>query len=131
MHFSLHMYICIHIYTFLFTEQASLLAFLTSGKVGHLSAEKNVLTDSELDRWSEMQKTNPEMILSGELLDQALQLVKEDDPEEISGRDLDQLTDQELESLVAERRDLLQAQEIEVEQSEKLLEGKGIFYQPL
>ena len=125
------MYICIHIYTFLFTEQASLLAFLTSGKVGHLSAEKNVLTDSELDRWSEMQKTNPEMILSGELLDQALQLVKEDDPEEISGRDLDQLTDQELESLVAERRDLLQAQEIEVEQSEKLLEGKGIFYQPL
>ena len=125
------MYICIHIYTFLFTEQASLLAFLTSGKVGHLSAEKNVLTDSELDRWSEMQKTNPEMILSGELLDQALQLVKEDDPEEISGRDLDQLTDQELESLVAERRDLLQAQEIEVEQSEKLLEGKeGIFYQP-
>ena len=122
--------ICIHIYTFLFTEQASLLAFLTSGKVGHLSAEKNVLTDSELDRWSEMQKTNPEMILSGELLDQALQLVKEDDPEEISGRDLDQLTDQELESLVAERRDLLQAQEIEVEQSEKLLEGKGIFYQP-
>ena len=78
-----------------------------------------------------MQKTNPEMILSGELLDQALQLVKEDDPEEISGRDLDQLTDQELESLVAERRDLLQAQEIEVEQSEKLLEGKeGIFHQP-
>ena len=126
------MYICIHIYTFLFTEQASLLAFLTSGKVGHLSAEKNVLTDSELDRWSEMQKTNPEMILSGELLDQALQLVREDDPEEISGRDLDQLTDQELESLVAERRDLLQAQEIEVEQSEKLLEGKeGIFHHPL
>ena len=78
-----------------------------------------------------MQKTNPEMILSGELLDQALQLVKEDDPEEISGgcgRDLDQLTDQELESLVAERRDLLQAQEIEVEQSEKLLEGEGIFF---
>ena len=129
------MYICIHINAFLFTEQASLLAFLTSGKVGHLSAEKNVLTDSELDRWSEMQKTNPEMILSGELLDQALQLVREDDPEEIpggcGGRDLDQLTDQELESLVAERRDLLQAQEIEVEQSEKLLEGKGIFSQPL
>ena len=76
-----------------------------------------------------MQKTNPEMILSGELLDQALQLVKEDDPEDISGgcgRDLDQLTDQELESLVAERRDLLQAQEIEVEQSEKLLEGEEI-----
>ena len=50
--------------------------FLTSATLGHLSAEKNVLTSSELARWSDLQKGHPEAVLSGALLEQALRLVR-------------------------------------------------------
>ena len=84
-----------------------MLAFLTSSKLGHLSADKNVLTDQELERWAEMQKTHPETIMSGDLLEQALQLIKSEEGQ-AEAAILDQMTDDELERLVSDRREQLQ-----------------------
>ena len=106
-----------------FTEQSSLLEFLTSPQLGHLTADKNVLTNSELERWSDLQLSQPDAILSGELLEQALRLVKDTEEGGEPSKDIDQLTDQELEKLVADRREALCVQEIELEASERLCEA--------
>jgi len=111
-------------------EQTSLLAFLTSSKLGHLSAEKNVLTSDEMERWAEFERT--ETVLSGDLLEQALQVVKSSETE--SGQPgaaeeaafLEQLTDEELKRLVADKRGQLQVQENELDHSERALEAIGL-----
>lgn len=61
---------------------------------------------------------HPDAVLSGELLEQALRLVRED--EEVTAEDL---TDDELERLVADRREALRVQEIELEASERVCEA--------
>lgn len=104
-------------------EQSSLLEFLTSPQLGHLTADKNVLTNSELERWSDLQLSQPDAILSGELLEQALRLVKDTEEGGEPSKDIDQLTDQELEKLVADRREALCVQDIELEASERLCEA--------
>lgn len=59
-------------------ERANFLRWLTSGKLGHLTLEKNVLTDEELRLWEELQAGRPDLILSGERLREAIK---------VSGRD--------------------------------------------
>ena len=82
-----------------------------------------MLTNSELERWSDLQVSQPDAILSGELLEQALCLVKDTEEGGEPSKDIDQLTDQELEKLVADRREALRLQEIELEASERLCEA--------
>ena len=97
-------------------EQESLLEFLTAPKLGHLSADKNVLTKQELESWAEMQKTCPKIILSGPLLDQAASKLQEEQED----ADLEALSDEQLEKMVAEGKEQLKLEELELEQVQHL-----------